>query len=232
MSERATCWSVTINNPTKSDDQNLGEVKSKSGWAVYGQKEVGENGTEHYQLMVTTPQVRFSAVKKAFPRAHIEIARDRKALTKYVNKEETRTGSLPKDDNYPSMTRLWDLFEEYYEENFKNHGCHYEFTQDKRLQVFDDFIRYEIQNGKFVETMAVNPQIRSIAKNFLSEIIVRSCRRRIDRQTTENIVEVNSTTENGQRSPSCSEETGTETQRQDDDCESWVSSSSSKESSC
>ena len=186
MSDRATCWSVTINNPTKSDDENIAMAKQRSGWAVYGQKEVGENGTEHYQLMITTPQVRFSAVKKAFPRSHIEVARDRKALTKYVNKEDTRVADLPTNNNYPSMSQMWDSFAEYYDLNFKKHLCHYDWSSEKRLHVFDLFIKEEIVKGKFVETMAVNPQIRSIVKNYLSEIIQRSqSHRQTDRQTDE-----------------------------------------------
>jgi len=211
MSDRATCWSVTINNPNRADDENIAEAKQKSGWAIYGQKEVGENGTEHYQLMVTTPQVRFSAVKKAFPRSHIEVARDRKALTKYVNKEDTRIAKLPEDTRYPSMSQVWDSFAEYYERNYKKHGDHYDWSQDKRLFVFDSFIRQQIENGQYVETIAVNPQVRSIVKNFISEIIVRSIsHRQTDRQTTENNVEVDSITEDGAKDDEEGQEEGQE----------------------
>lgn len=92
---RATCWSLTINNPTKSDEEWIQQARQK-GWQVEGQLEKGKEGTEHYQLMVKTPQVRFSAVKKQFPRAHIEIARNPAALAQYVAKEETREADLPK----------------------------------------------------------------------------------------------------------------------------------------
>ena len=224
MSDRATCWSVTINNPTRSDDDNIALAKQKSGWAVYGQKEVGESGTEHYQLMITTPQVRFSAVKKAFPRSHIEVARDRKALTKYVNKEDTRTGVLPTNSNYPSMSQMWDSFAEYYEANFKKHLCHYDWSPEKRLLVFDAFIKHEIINGKYVETMAVNPQIRSIVKNYLSEIIHRSLsHRQTDRQTDSENLSVDLDT-NGKDS----DEEGNEETDEEDNC----TTSSTSESSC
>jgi len=73
MTDRATVWSVTINNPTPSDEEGIALARQR-GWQVEGQKEKGSEGTEHYQLMVKTPQVRFSAVKKAFPRGHIEAA--------------------------------------------------------------------------------------------------------------------------------------------------------------
>lgn len=187
MSERATCWSVTINNPKKADDENIELARQKSGWTVYGQKEVGENGTEHYQLMITTPQVRFSAVKKAFPRAHIEVARDRKALTKYVNKEETRIAGLPTDNKYPSIQTLWDMFAKWLDDK----GSWWNWDSEKALSQFDTFICNKIEEGFIVETMAVNPQIRSCVKNYFVSIISRSnVRRQTDRQTDENIVEV------------------------------------------
>ena len=188
MSERATCWSVTINNPKKADDENIELARQKSGWTVYGQKEVGENGTEHYQLMITTPQVRFSAVKKAFPRAHIEVARDRKALTKYVNKEETRIASLPTDTKYPSIQTLWDMFADFV--NNKKYRSLIDTSPERRLEIFDDFIRDAIDNGFIVETMGVNPQIRSSVKQYGENIVFRSLCRQTDRQTDENIVEV------------------------------------------
>ncbi|MDD1474954.1 hypothetical protein MEO41_27335, partial [Dolichospermum sp. ST_sed4] len=158
MSDRATCWSVTINTPPSNDAANIAEARQKSGWAVYGQKEVGENGTEHYQLMITTPQVRFSAIKKSFPRAHIEIARDRKALTKYVNKDDTRIGALPTDTKYPSLQTLWDMFANFV--NNKKYRNLLDTSPERRLEIFDHFIRDAIDEDYIVETMGVNPQIR------------------------------------------------------------------------
>ena len=34
MSDRATCWSVTINNPLPADDENIARAKQRSGWKV------------------------------------------------------------------------------------------------------------------------------------------------------------------------------------------------------
>lgn len=83
MSQRARAWSVTINNPTQTDEYDIAQARLK-GWKVEGQLEKGEQGTTHYQLLVKTPQVRFSLIKKAFPRAHIEVCRNLTALTAYV----------------------------------------------------------------------------------------------------------------------------------------------------
>lgn len=110
MSDRATCWSLTLNNPTEDDDECIARARQK-GWKVDGQPEKGEKDrTRHYQLILRTPQVRFSAVKKAFPRAHIEIARNPQALETYCHKEETRDGELPSSsDKYPSLSKFWKL---------------------------------------------------------------------------------------------------------------------------
>lgn len=107
--ERSSHWSLTINNPTAADYEQI-ELARQRGWKVEGQQEVGKEGTPHLQLHLATPQVRFSAVKKAFPRAHIEAARNPQALAAYVTKEETRAGSLPtQQEKYPSLSKFWKL---------------------------------------------------------------------------------------------------------------------------
>lgn len=185
--DRGTCWSVTINNPTKSDDEWIAQARQKSGWKVHGQKEVGEQGTEHYQLMVTTPQVRFSALKKAFPRAHIELARDRTALSKYVVKEDTRVASLTiTQDKYPTHSKLM----EWYGEEFTRYGEERGGVDNHEyLKIFDQMVDRKIREGYYVESYAVNPQIRSAVQKFGRAINFREMvRRQTDRQTTENIV--------------------------------------------
>jgi len=185
---KATNWSVTINNPTKNDEEYLALARQK-GWKVEGQLEKGENGTPHYQLLVTCKgQQRFTAMKKAFPRAHIEIAKDVDALRKYVNKEETRVAELPvSQELYPSLQTLWDKFYDWLEldSNYKEFCS---MNGDRRLRYFDMFIAEMITNGYVVETMAVNPQIRSCVKMYGREIVIRSKTRRQteDRQTGEN----------------------------------------------
>lgn len=117
--ERHSIWSITINNPTSADEEEIARARQK-GWKVEGQLEKGENGTAHYQLMVSTGQVRFSAVKKAFTRAHIEPARNPQALKQYVEKEDTRIGELATaNEFYPSLSKFWKLVYQYvHEHNF------------------------------------------------------------------------------------------------------------------
>lgn len=82
MSDRSRYWSLTINNPTQEDEEAIALARQR-GWKVEGQKEVGKEGTPHYQLCLDcSQQQRFSAVKKAFPRAHIEAAKSVVALKK------------------------------------------------------------------------------------------------------------------------------------------------------
>lgn len=195
MSDRGTCWSVTINNPTKSDEEWIAQARLNRGWKVYGQLEKGAQGTEHYQLMVTTPQVRFSAIKKAFPRAHIELARDKNALAKYVSKEDTRLGQLPSSPEFVTPNKLMSWYGEYYDQVVSLHG------EDRLplLDIFDTMIKQKIMEGFYVESYGANPQIRAQIKQYGKAIAFRErlLRRQKDRQTTENILPQEDITQDG-----------------------------------
>lgn len=100
MSEISTkqgrVWSITINNPTEDDLQAWESLKT-AHWVeeVLGQMEQGAQGTQHLQGMLKTKKVRFSQVKRALPRAHIEAGRNENALRLYVQKDDTRVGAIP-----------------------------------------------------------------------------------------------------------------------------------------
>jgi len=195
MENRNSVWSVTINNPTADDVENISRAKQK-GWIVEGQEERGVEGTAHYQLMVKTGQQRFSALKKAFPRAHIEPARNASALEQYVHKSETKVAELPSSQMYPSQSRYWTLvvkkiltsYLTVSEYRFGSNGrlCN---SQYALIRATNDLIR----EGYFVETMAVNPQTLSAWKWFHDSIIFRSCNELMlpypvaDRQTTDTL---------------------------------------------
>jgi len=225
MSDRATAWSITINNPTASDEDAIAKAKQRTGWSIQGQLEQGENGTKHYQLMVRTPQTRFSALKNAFPRAHIEIARNVKALEAYVHKDDTRIAALPKDnDKFPTMERFYDLFYSYYRTARNSMEFEGIETPDSRLQLLDNYVSHQIQQGSFVESFGVNPQIRSSIKKYLPSIFIR-CeilhRQKTDRQTelkseVNNITDGISITEEQTRG-SEEESTASETDWSDED---------------
>lgn len=193
--DRSSCWSVTINNPTSADEEEIATARQR-GWTVEGQKERGESGTEHYQLMVRTPQVRFSAVKRAFTRAHIEPARNQAALAVYVKKAQTRTGELSvSQTRYPTLKRYWEMvLAELSKLNWVNwsDGGWFENADEmwfkdcprnlrtRPLAILDFVTERLIREGYFVEQWATNPQIRSQFDKFHRAIL---CRAYADSQT-------------------------------------------------
>lgn len=180
---------MTINNPTADDFHALDEARS-CGWKIEGQVERGQNGTDHLQLCVRTPQVRFARMKKAFPRAHIEIARNVTALRQYVAKEETKVADLPAQDNkYPSLSKMWEMIFELFHTHDKsgwNDVALWEgrielyYDKDQRfyksdpLAWFGEAVARLILKGYYVEHHACNPSVRSQWKNFHDEILIRA----------------------------------------------------------
>lgn len=168
MDDRATCWSITINNPTPDE-----MLCTTVGWTLKGQHEVGAEGTPHFQGMLLTPQVRFAAVKKAFPRAHIEVAKNQRALAKYVQKEETRVHVHTEQLNmFTAQTLIakawnWDQFAEYYE----NQGP----RDEQALRYVDYLVEQRINEGvRALEFIAINPMWRSSWKRFWTSILFRN----------------------------------------------------------
>lgn len=188
---KSSYWSLTINNPTADDEEQISLARQR-GWKVEGQLEKGENGTPHYQLLLHTGQVRFSAVKKIFTRAHIEPARNPTALKQYVHKEETREGQLQEnDDMYPSLSKFWDMVFDYWQrydkdalDNAKLQDGIFELYDGRdindakvRLSMLDEAAAYLIRQGYHVEGIAVNPSTRSAVSRFLPAIFER-CQKR------------------------------------------------------
>lgn len=175
--DRATCWSITINNPTEQDLN----CPLPAGWTIQGQIEAGnENRVEHYQAMLTTPQVRFSAVKKVFPRARIEKARNKVALQQYVHKDDTRVAEVPtRTSNIPTLFQYqhtiaskWDdeefLLIRQDEENDKL------TIGEKALLYVDILVEKDIRAGVCgVEYIAINPMWRSAWKRFWRAMVER-----------------------------------------------------------
>lgn len=191
MSDKSCCWSITINNPTAEDFQQWESLKGQP-WvrSVSGQIEKGEQEeTPHLQGMVKTLSVRFSQVKKALPRAHIEKARNEAALAKYVAKEETRVSTLPKvkvatqievqqycltvtlsrcyhwleieDPSSIEDTELLSRCETQIRENWEN--------------ILDDAVNSLILQGYYgVEFVVSNPQVRTAFKKYLPAIMYRT----------------------------------------------------------
>lgn len=189
MSERSIYWSVTINNPNSGDEECLALARQR-GWIVEGQIEVGNNGTPHYQLLVNTrSQQRFTALKRVFPRGHIEAARRPSALKNYVHKTETCVSELPNSEKFiSSQKQLWNLVVDELELNDADKKYRIQFAEDRSyaddfdpLKALDYACDRLIRRCFYcVETFAVNPQVRSAWLKFWRAIVDR---RQQDRQT-------------------------------------------------
>lgn len=174
MTERASCWSITINNPKNEEYQIVLPAK----WKLEGQLEKGAEGTIHYQGMLTTPQIRFSAVKKVFPRAHIEVARNKAALAKYVKKEDTRVASV---ERIPTLFEYQTIIaEKWVDEEFRAIGNRrieaniFTDWDDVAMLYLDKLVSEDIESGRRgAEFIAINPMWRSSWKKFWSSIIKR-----------------------------------------------------------
>lgn len=172
---RATCWSITINNPTEKDYT----PELPGGWKMTGQVEVGDQGTRHYQGMLTTNQQRFSAIQKVFPRAHIEVAKNRKALEKYVHKTDTRVEVVPdRQSNIPTLfdyqhtvALRWNPMD--FEQMCNQHDR--EDVDEVALLYLDTLVAEDIRKGvRGIEFIAINPMWRSSWKKFWRPIISRA----------------------------------------------------------
>jgi len=193
MTERGNTWSITINNPTEAD---LKPSFPNNKWVMQGQMEQGAEGTLHYQGMLTTPQVRFSAVKKCLPRAHIEVAKNKVALSKYVAKEDSRVSTVENISN--NIPTLFDyqhtIASQWDDDEFHEFVAQYDDAQlikigginEIALRYVDMLVEKDIERGLFgIEYIAINPMWRSAWKRFWKAMVSRerSADKKTDRQT-------------------------------------------------
>jgi len=166
------------------------------GWRITGQVEKAPTtGTLHYQLMLKTPQMRFSAIKGAFPTAHIEIAKRQIALAQYVVKEDTRVADLPsEDEKYPTTAKFWYLIYKTHntgdstgwDESDESAVRFYDVQRQRELEAnplafLDRTSADLIRRGYIIDTHITNPAIRSFWNKFHAEVLFRT--RALDRQT-------------------------------------------------
>lgn len=147
------------------------------GWKCEGQIEVGTEGTLHYQAMLCTNQVRFTAVKKVFTRAHIEKAKNKAALSKYVHKSETRVSEV--DNAYSNIPTLFE-----YQHTIAARWNDDEWTElfrasdlpvEKTVMTYvDRLVAQDIEAGTCgIEYIAVNPLWRSAWGKFWKQMVSR-----------------------------------------------------------
>lgn len=187
--QKSCCWSVTINNPTPDDFQQWESLKS-AHWVreVSGQIEKGDQEqTPHLQGMVRTLSVRFSQVKKALPRAHIEAARSPGALARYVAKEDTRVAALPTVRVATQADVQRALLKEIREnpnfDKYEWNGYYFlDFLATKGWKIEKDWeywtdraVNRLIREGYYgVEFVMSNPQVRTAFKKYFVAILYRT----------------------------------------------------------
>lgn len=190
--KKSSYWSITINNPTEDDFIRWEGLKGEK-WVkkVMGQLEKGENGTPHIQGMLNTDYVRFSQIKKALPRAHIEIARKPAALANYVQKEDTRLAPLPttrvatQSDVQKECLSL--ALYDYKRDTFQTHiprvekDAFYDWMCLKNVTyktwaetLLDSAVKKLVKEGYYgIEFVICNPQVRLAFRKYFCEIVIR-----------------------------------------------------------
>jgi len=184
MAQRSSCWSITINNPTEEDDVSIAALRRMPWFIEFkSQLEKGAEGTPHIQGMLRTSQQRFAAIKKALPRAHIEIARNVLALSAYVSKEDTRLSTREEvSRDIPTLFEYQDRVAfELKEENVLAYADAMDIDENEAALVAVDVIvsRHIAEGGRGLEYIAINPMWRSSWKKFWRSIIKRNARSQV-----------------------------------------------------
>lgn len=102
----ASWWCFTLNNYRTVELLDLNRFSAKCSKIVY-QSEVGECGTPHIQgVFQIEPKKRLTALKKLFPAAHFEVARNPAASIEYCRKIDTWDGKLRFEKGVPKALRV------------------------------------------------------------------------------------------------------------------------------
>lgn len=169
--QRSSAWSITINNPRPGEERC-----DVPGWWIEGQYEVGESGTRHYQGLLHTPQVRWSAVKAVYPRAHIQPAKNVHALKAYVHKDDTRVAAQ-QDSGVESLFKFQDTIAgDWKPEKFLEWVAMFKNKPEDEVALLyvDSLVSARIRAGqRGAEYIGINPMWRKSWKKFYRDIIAR-----------------------------------------------------------
>lgn len=191
MTDRATVWSITWYPPTDSMSEAISKCEIEEyakrqlppGWKLKGQMEqCPETLRYHFQGMLKTPQTRFGAVQRMMDKAHIEAARNKDGLAKYVEKEESRVAKIDCANNIPTLFEYQTIIAEMWvEEEFKflwqkeiERPCRLADVNEVAMSYIDSLVEKDIEEGRRgAEFIAINPMWRASWKKFWRVIINR-----------------------------------------------------------
>lgn len=112
QTDKGTWWSITAFSQQEIDLLNGTEYPEWVSKVYGGMESCPDTGRLHFQGAIQARrQVRFSQVKSWLGTAHIELARNKEALRKYVMKEETAVGDKSVHQNATPYYRAHDLLE-------------------------------------------------------------------------------------------------------------------------
>lgn len=91
---KGRCWLCTWNNHTKEEYEHLLKFLQINCIDFAMQEECGTNGTKHIQFAMKFKNARrFTALKKTFPKVHLEICKSWTNSRAYCLKNNTRAGN-------------------------------------------------------------------------------------------------------------------------------------------
>lgn len=192
--DRATAWSITW-YPEHSMDEAVAKLEVEEfakrqlppGWKLKGQfEQCPKTKRYHFQALLRTTQQRFKAVKRAMGNAHIEIARNVKALEKYVEKEDTRAATIVAAQHVPTIWEYQTIISSQWNKETYNERWMEECNRadlrsaptpdpnDVALSYVDELVATDIENGRRgAEWIAINPMWRASWRKFWRSIIKR-----------------------------------------------------------
>lgn len=185
-------WSITINNPTDADLESWKHAKALH-WVkeAIGQLEKGENGTLHIQGLLKTDKVRFSQVKRAFPRAHVEPARNLPALEAYVQKSETKVATIVTAKIATASDIQRQLHSEVLEFRDRYHpGLSFPEIRSQIEKNWEAFLdsaveKLMLQGYYGAEFVVCNPQVRGAYRRYIYPMVMRDMQMSAQQATAE-----------------------------------------------
>lgn len=179
-----TCWFTEKSGWTRRKLDEFVANEMDSTWSIEGQIEEGEDSQGlHAQLHLHTPWIRASKIMKAMPKVHVEVARKLIALKQYVHKDETRVDEFKTvETKSPQWHIVISRFAQWVLETHPQLPD--EPPEERKLFIWDEFIRESIREGMRLDIVGVNPQYRScVIRYWTAYMWVAENRPPLDKQT-------------------------------------------------